>query len=460
MRDTLDVCGTSKQVCLTGEIGQTYPALQTAVGSLYTTFFCGTPTNEPSCLPARPAAVNGSTIYTGATSATDSDGDGIPDATDNCPHVFNPIRPMDNGKQPDFDGDGVGDACDVCPLDAGTTTCTAFDPNDVDGDGVPNATDNCPTVPNAGQQDTDGDGKGDACDPCPMAATPGNPGCPATIYQIKNGTVAPGAAVSLTNQLVTARVATGFYLQVAPSDPGYAGSDYSGVYVYDPTNTVALGDRVTLTTTTVSNFNGQIQLTIPTTTVVASAGEASPPPVAVLSSDVATGGPRAAKLESVIVQVSSAKVTDIAPAVGPGDTAPTNEFVVDTALRVNDFLYLITPFPVVGQGYTTLSGILDYRNGDSKLELRGPSDVVTGAPVLIGFSPATSFTDAGQTMSPTIPTPLTVQLATAPATDTSGARTSAAPTSLTVVGGGVTVLATGQTSAVRARGTGSRSPPR
>jgi uncharacterized repeat protein (TIGR01451 family) len=34
---------------------------------------------------------------------------------------------------------------------------------DYDGDGVPNATDNCPTVPNPNQADSDGDGIGDAC---------------------------------------------------------------------------------------------------------------------------------------------------------------------------------------------------------------------------------------------------------------------------------------------------------
>ncbi|MCW5206357.1 thrombospondin type 3 repeat-containing protein, partial [Desulfobulbus sp. F5] len=39
---------------------------------------------------------------------------------------------------------------------------------DTDGDGIADATDNCPLVANPDQADTDGDGKGDACD----AATP------------------------------------------------------------------------------------------------------------------------------------------------------------------------------------------------------------------------------------------------------------------------------------------------
>jgi len=88
--------------------------------------------------------------------ATDTDGDGVPDSTDNCDTVSNP-------DQADTDGDGVGNACDA--LTGG--------PGDTDADGVPDSTDNCDTVPNPGQGDADGDGIGDACD-----STPGGPGGP------------------------------------------------------------------------------------------------------------------------------------------------------------------------------------------------------------------------------------------------------------------------------------------
>jgi hypothetical protein len=53
-------------------------------------------------------------------SAPDTDGDGVPDASDNCPQAFNP-------DQSDGDGDGAADACDNCPDD--------FNPAQSDGNG-------------------------------------------------------------------------------------------------------------------------------------------------------------------------------------------------------------------------------------------------------------------------------------------------------------------------------------
>jgi hypothetical protein len=43
---------------------------------------------------------------------------------------------------------------------------------DQDGDGIPDATDNCPTVSNPGQEDAHGNGVGDTCESAPTGAVP------------------------------------------------------------------------------------------------------------------------------------------------------------------------------------------------------------------------------------------------------------------------------------------------
>ena len=86
------------------------------------------------------------------------------------------------------------------------------------------------------------------------------------------------------------------------------------------------------------------------------------------------------------------------------------EFVVDGTLRVNDYFYLTTPFPVVNTSYSELIGVLDFRNGNQKLEPRDAGDLVLGSPVLSGLSPALSYVRTGQMGVQTIPTPLTVTL--------------------------------------------------
>ena len=449
--DTLDVCGTGMRVCLQSEIGKSLSDLQTSVGSIYGAFFCGTPDNEPTCVPSRPQAVNGSTVYTGQVTATDSDGDGIADASDDCPSVFNPIRPLDDGVQADFDSDGVGDTCDVCPTAADTDTCPSFNPSDADADGVTDSTDNCPGIYNPDQADSDSDGAGDACDACPNAANPGGAGCPTTIYDIKSGVTPLGSNISLSNALVTGRYTDGFFLQVKETDSGYNGADNSGIFVYAPANTVAVGDRIDIASATPADYFGEIQLGSAVVSVTSS-GDTPPAPISVSASDIATGGSRAAALEGVLVTITNATVADVAPTPGPGDSAPTNEFVVDSMLRVDDLLYLITPFPLVNQNFASITGIVAYRNNNSKLEPRAAGDYVAGASTIASFGPAQAYTRVGATGVATIPQPLTVTLVSAPSTDTFVSIASSDINALTVVGGGVTVMA-GQTSApVRVNG--------
>ena len=427
--DALDVCGTQKSVCVAGEVmGATLMSIQTAAGTdAYPLFFCGAATNEPSCLPTRPASVMSSTIYTGMPTAEDADGDGVPDATDNCKTVFNPIRPVDNGAQGDADADGVGDACDLCPLTANSNTCMPVDPNDADSDGIPNAMDNCPMVANMNQADADMDMKGDVCDACPNDSNPGAQGCPATIYQIKMGTVMPGAVVKLTNVLVTGKAESGFFIQVKPGDMGYTVPENSGLFVYAPANTVKQGDRLTITSGTVTVYFGQIELISPVITVLSSTNEASPPAVVETSANLAMAA-RAAQLESVLVTVNNAVVTDIAPAPGSGDLAPTNEFVVDGMLRINDFLFAYS-FPQKGESYNSITGVLELRNSNYKIEPRGTTDLVLGPPRLVSFGPD-SFVRVGA--AATIPTAIQVSLSRAATVAATVTLDAMGATSLTV----------------------------
>jgi hypothetical protein len=86
----------------------------------------------------------------------DSDSDGVPDPSDNCPQIPNPA-------QAEVDGDGIGDACD-----------------------------NCVNVANSNQLDSDADGLGDACDVRANVAL-GKP------VSLSSGTASGAALATLTD---------------------------------------------------------------------------------------------------------------------------------------------------------------------------------------------------------------------------------------------------------------------
>lgn len=318
------------------------------------------------------ASVNGSNYYTGMSSPDDMDGDGVVDADDNCVAIFNPIRPLDDGAQADADADGIGDSCDVCPLggDDDPSTCIAVDTSDRDGDGVPNADDNCPADANTDQSDRDDDGKGDVCDACPDAANPGAMPCPAvttTVYAINTGEVGVGTEIRLSGLVVTGLGSVGFHAQQEESSTDYDGADHSGIFVFtggSPTG-VARGDVIDITRGTYSVFREADQISDAMWTVTASGVE--PTPVTVVPAEIETAGTRAEALHDVVVRVETVTVATEEDEFG--------QFTVDDGLIIGPNLFAITPPVAVDDTFSFLQGPLAFTFMETKILPRDEADV-------------------------------------------------------------------------------------
>jgi hypothetical protein len=353
----------------------TLVSIRAAGEAVYPLFFCKSrvPTAEPSCVPYR------DTYKDGITSG-DSDGDGVPNATDACPTVFDPVRLLDDGKQADADGDGAGDACDPCPLDA-KDACKRPLAGDADGDGIANGADDCPDVADASQDDADKDGRGDACDGC-GDANPGATACATLIPTVRNpaatGHHKIGTVVNITGAYVTAaKSSSGFYVQTAdnPAVP------WGGLYVPSGplTSKVKVGNKVSFHGVYAEVF--AMSEVTPAALTVDDPGTALPfAPLATAPADFADAT-KGEPYESILLTISGGfSITNDNPDA-PGKFY---EFVVNNSLRVDDQIWTRFgtpangPYPptayVNGTAFNTIVGIGGYSFNNHKLWPRSAAD--------------------------------------------------------------------------------------
>jgi len=382
------VCGKNKTICIDGAGDSTLAEIRTAGEKFYPAFFCKdqTPTDEPSCLPKRPKAVKGSTVYTGEAAPGDADGDGVPDAADNCPTIFNPVRPMDSGRQADTDRDGIGDACDECPMDA-AQSCDRLIAGDADGDGIANGLDNCPETANPDQKDTDQDGIGDGCDPC-RAANSAALGCAMTIAKLRN----PSESGAFTGRgpvnvegFVSARKNNAFlFLQEGTTSAPWQGILVIGDALVGGATTggAKVGQRVRVTGWKSRTFDVD-QITASRIEIV----DQSTPAMVPLEVTVpqVVGASTAEPFESLLVTIPGPLgVENDNP-----DTGPFFEFVLAGGLRVDDYIWSRygarsdeTQYPPAifakPKSFTSLTGIMGFSFGNRKLYPRGNNATAVG----------------------------------------------------------------------------------
>ncbi|MBC7533488.1 MAG: thrombospondin type 3 repeat-containing protein [Oligoflexus sp.] len=389
---TVDICGVQKSLCFEQETkglatDGSLPDLAALVTKMqasaaaYPLFFCEKPKDEPSCVPERTGE------YNGINTVDDSDGDGVKNAADNCPQIFNPIRPLDAGKQADADNDGVGDVCDLCPLSADNSSCKAVSDDDRDHDNIIDILDNCPINANPLQEDVDHDGVGDICDGCPEISNPNASACLVnSIHIFANSlehpdllsSLRPKASVEVSG-LVSAIAKTGYYLQ----DEAIR----SATFVYLPKgDKPKVGQRVRIKGT-FDVFLGEAQIT--NSKIMESIDGTALQPFPVTVNDIEN-----IALNGVLVAYEG-KVSSGTPS---SNGAYQETFRLAQVVRIGSYLTTY-PTPFIGDTYK-IAGILRHVGTTFYIEPRTVSDILlvkSGETRVSQLTPALGFAELSST---------------------------------------------------------------
>lgn len=182
-----------------------------------------------------------------------------------------------------------------------------------------------------------------------------------SIYDIQYSTGTAGASpwedsVVQTSGIVTATHSSGYWIQDSASA-------WNGIYVYDNTNTPALGDDVTIVAE-VDEFFTLTELKNVDTLIINSSGNALPTPIFLNTTELSSEE----KYEGVLCQIVAGHC--INPSAGNGEWLVVN--TADTGI-VDDMMY---PFvPTMNFKYD-VTGVVQYSFGKYKIEPRDSMDVV------------------------------------------------------------------------------------
>jgi len=200
---------------------------------------------------------------------------------------------------------------------------------------------------------------------------------------------APGASVTIEGATVVATYITAvgtanerhsFWVQQG-SGP------FSGVLVYDQDKTkpvLAVGDVVNLVDVEFTEFNTMTEVLLRTNTVIEPVSTGAAVAITTLSLAELVAG--AESYESVLVSLNDASLT--VKNLNPDDGTPldpTNDGAPDfgeyqigdgtNLLRVNDILFQTRTGKTVDQAVATRVGVLEFANGNFKLEPRAAADM-------------------------------------------------------------------------------------